>query len=139
MKLNDIKYGIPLKCVLSGILFQLMLWLLSLLQIISDYSLFVLLQSVFVVIFWSWLVHYCLQEVFLPLYTLGILIVIKIIIPNPNFPVMSTPRGEAVLFEHFQQFKNHTIAIVPNTTQTQVSISHLSIIVHVLTRLLHEC
>lgn len=65
---------------------------------------------------------------FLPLYTLGILIVIKIIIPNPNFPVMSTPRGEAVLFEHFQQFKNHTIAIVPNSTETQVSISHLSII-----------
>ncbi|XP_023723147.1 ATP-binding cassette sub-family A member 5 isoform X3 [Cryptotermes secundus] len=60
-----------------------------------------------------------IAEVFLPLYTLGILIVIKIIIPNPNFPVMSTPRGEAVLFEHFQQFKNHTIAIVPNSTETQ--------------------
>jgi hypothetical protein len=51
---------------------------------------------------------------------------------------MSTPRGEAVLFEHFQQFKNHTIAIVPNTTQTQVSISHLSLIVHVLTSLLYD-
>jgi ATP-binding cassette subfamily A (ABC1) protein 5 len=67
----------------------------------------------------------CLQEVFLPLYTLGILIVIKIMIPNPNFPVMSTPRGEANLFEHFQQFKNHTIAIVPNTTETQVSTSNV--------------
>ncbi|XP_069698967.1 cholesterol transporter ABCA5-like isoform X2 [Periplaneta americana] len=60
-----------------------------------------------------------IAEVFLPLYSLGILIVIKIMIPNPNFPVMSTPRGEADLFEHFQQFKNHTIAIVPNTTETQ--------------------
>jgi ATP-binding cassette subfamily A (ABC1) protein 5 len=66
-----------------------------------------------------------LQEVVLPLYSLWILIVIKYFVPNPNFPVMSTPRGEADLFEHFQQFKNHTIAIVPNTTETQVSISHI--------------
>lgn len=60
------------------------------------------------------------QEVFLPLYSLGILIIIKIMIPNPNFPVMNTPRGDAKLFEHFQLFKNHTIAIVPNTSETQV-------------------
>jgi len=66
-----------------------------------------------------------LQEVVLPLYSLWILIVIKYLVPNPNFPVMSTPRGEADLFEHFQQFKNHTIAIVPNTTETQVSTSHI--------------
>jgi hypothetical protein len=67
-----------------------------------------------------------LQEVVLPLYSLWILIVIKYLVPNPNFPVMSTPRGEADLFEHFQQFKNHTIAIVPNTTEMQVSTSHVS-------------
>lgn len=67
-----------------------------------------------------------LQEVVLPLYSLWILIVIKYLVPNPNFPVMSTPRGEADLFEHFQQFKNHTIAIVPNTTETQVSRSHIT-------------
>lgn len=67
-----------------------------------------------------------LQEVVLPLYSLWILIVIKYVVPNPKFPVMSTPRGEAKLFEHFQQFKNHTIAIVPNTTETQVSTSLLS-------------
>lgn len=71
-------------------------------------------------------VHFVhLQEVVLPLYSLWILIVIKYLVPNPNFPVMSTPRGEADLFEHFQQFKNHTIAIVPNTTETQVSTSHI--------------
>ncbi|GFG35680.1 hypothetical protein Cfor_11467 [Coptotermes formosanus] len=60
-----------------------------------------------------------IAEVVLPLYSLWILIVIKYLVPNPNFPVMSTPRGEADLFEHFQQFKNHTIAIVPNTTEMQ--------------------
>ncbi|XP_021925694.1 ATP-binding cassette sub-family A member 5-like, partial [Zootermopsis nevadensis] len=74
-----------------------------------------------------------IAEVFLPLYSLGILIVIKIMIPNPNFPVMSTPRGEADLFEHFQQFKNHTIAIVPNTTETQHfldNVNHLWLTMH---------
>lgn len=66
-----------------------------------------------------------MQEVLLPLYSLGILIVMKILIPNPNFPVMATPRGDAKLFEHFQQFKNHTVAVVPNTTEVQVSIEVL--------------
>jgi len=66
-----------------------------------------------------------LQEVVLPLYSLWILIVIKYLVPNPNFPVMSTPQGEADLFEHFHLYKNHTIAIVPNTTETQVSTSHI--------------
>ncbi|KAK9754118.1 ABC transporter [Popillia japonica] len=58
-------------------------------------------------------------EVLLPLYSLGILIIVKVIIPNPNFPVMATPRGEAKLFEHFQHLKNHTVAVVPNTTDVQ--------------------
>lgn len=58
-------------------------------------------------------------EVLLPLYSLAILIVMKVIIPNPNFPVMDTPRGEAKLFEHFQHLKNHTVAVVPNTTEVQ--------------------
>lgn len=55
----------------------------------------------------------------MPLYSLGILIVMKILIPNPNFPALSTPRGEANLFGHFQHFKNHTIVVVPNTTEVQ--------------------
>ncbi|CAG2053586.1 unnamed protein product, partial [Timema podura] len=67
-----------------------------------------------------------IAEVFLPLYSLGILIVIKIMIPNPNFPVMSTPRGEANLFEHFQQFKNHTVAIVPNSTEIQNFVNEVN-------------
>ncbi|XP_044763088.1 ABC transporter A family member 1-like [Coccinella septempunctata] len=59
-----------------------------------------------------------LAEVLLPLYSLGLLILIKFSIPNPNFPEMTTPRGEAELFEYFQHFQNHTVAVVPNTTDT---------------------
>ncbi|XP_058130067.1 cholesterol transporter ABCA5-like [Anopheles ziemanni] len=54
-----------------------------------------------------------IAEVFLPLYTLGTLIVLKILIPNPNFPAITEPRGAATLFEHFQHHKAHTIAVLP--------------------------
>ncbi|XP_029731356.2 cholesterol transporter ABCA5-like [Aedes albopictus] len=62
-----------------------------------------------------------IAEVFLPLYTLGTLIVLKILIPNPNFPAITEPRGAASLFEHFQHHKAHTIAVLPqpNSTTTQ--------------------
>lgn len=64
-----------------------------------------------------------IAEVFLPLYTLGTLIVLKILIPNPNFPAITVPRGEARLFEHFQHNRNHSIAVLPtmNSTNTLVS------------------
>lgn len=60
-------------------------------------------------------------EIFLPLYTLGTLIVLKILIPNPNFPAILEPRGEGKLFEHFSPLQNHTIAVLPhfNSSQTQ--------------------
>ncbi|XP_055532678.1 cholesterol transporter ABCA5-like [Wyeomyia smithii] len=54
-----------------------------------------------------------IAEVFLPLYTLGTLIVLKILIPNPNFHAITEPRGAASLFEHFQHDKAHTIAVLP--------------------------
>lgn len=57
-----------------------------------------------------------IAEVFLPLYSLGILIVLKVLLPNPNFPVLNTPRGETRLFGHFSPTENHTVAVVPNTT-----------------------
>lgn len=44
----------------------------------------------------------------------------KIIMPNPNFPVIDKPRGEAHLFDHFRELKNHTVAVVPNNEETQV-------------------
>ncbi|XP_055600772.1 cholesterol transporter ABCA5-like isoform X2 [Uranotaenia lowii] len=54
-----------------------------------------------------------IAEVFLPLYTLGTLIVLKILIPNPNFPAIVEPRGAASLFEHFRHDEAHVIAVLP--------------------------
>ncbi|KAK6641556.1 hypothetical protein RUM44_013268 [Polyplax serrata] len=65
-------------------------------------------------------------EVFLPLYSLGTLIVIKILIPNPNFPVMKTPQGDAELFEHFSHLKNHTVAVVPNVSEVQTFLDQVN-------------
>lgn len=36
---------------------------------------------------------------------------------------MDTPRGDAKLFEHFANFRNHTVAVVPNNTEIQVNAS----------------
>ncbi|KAB0791349.1 hypothetical protein PPYR_03149 [Photinus pyralis] len=63
-------------------------------------------------------------EVLLPLYSLGVLIVMKILIPNPNFPVMDTPRGEAKLYDLFSNLTKHTIAVVPNSTQIRDFINN---------------
>ncbi|XP_046604475.1 cholesterol transporter ABCA5-like isoform X2 [Neodiprion virginianus] len=57
-------------------------------------------------------------EIILPLYTLGILIIVKVLIPNPNYPAMTTPRVNGGVFDDFSQMQNHTIAVVPNTTET---------------------
>lgn len=67
-----------------------------------------------------------IAEVFLPLYFLAILILIKLIMPNPNFPEMSTQRGDASLFEKFQQGLNHTVAVVPNTTETLAFLENVN-------------
>lgn len=53
------------------------------------------------------------------MYSLAILIIIKFMMPNPNFPVIDKPRREAKLFEYFQHMDNRTVAVVPNTTDTQ--------------------
>ncbi|XP_053669271.1 cholesterol transporter ABCA5-like [Anopheles marshallii] len=69
-----------------------------------------------------------IAEVFLPLYTLGTLIVLKILIPNPNFPAITEPRGAATLFEHFQHHKAHTIAVLPqpNSSTTVPFLSEVN-------------
>ena len=59
-----------------------------------------------------------IAEVFLPFYTLGTLIVLKILIPNPNFPAITEPRGEARLFENFHHNQIHTIAVLPQTNSS---------------------
>lgn len=67
-----------------------------------------------------------IAEVFLPLYTLGTLIVLKILIPNPNFAAITEPPpgGGARLFDNFHPLQNHTIAVLPfanGTHATRVS------------------
>ncbi|XP_066591826.1 cholesterol transporter ABCA5-like [Prorops nasuta] len=59
-----------------------------------------------------------IAEIFLPLYTLGILIVVKVLIPNPNYPPMMTQRPEENIFDFFNARKNNTVAVVPNSTET---------------------
>lgn len=60
-----------------------------------------------------------IAEVFLPLYTLATLILLKILIPNPNFPAVlhptpHDPRSAApLLFAHFAPHHNHTVSILP--------------------------
>ncbi|XP_034182709.1 cholesterol transporter ABCA5 isoform X1 [Osmia lignaria lignaria] len=57
-------------------------------------------------------------EIFLPLCILGVLIVVKVLPPNPNYPAMTTQRQEGGIFETFNGYKNNTIAVVPNSTET---------------------
>lgn len=71
-----------------------------------------------------------LAEVLIPLYTLGTLIVLKILIPNPNFPAILDPRGDGKIFDNFSPLKNHTIHTLlhGNTSRqqtTQVTFSVL--------------
>ncbi|XP_035731949.1 ABC transporter A family member 1-like isoform X2 [Vespa mandarinia] len=67
-----------------------------------------------------------IAEIFLPLYTLGILIVIKVLIPNPNYPAMTTQRHEEKIFELFNGHKNNTIAVVPNSTETLIFLNSMN-------------
>lgn len=65
-----------------------------------------------------------IAEVFLPLYILGILIVVKVLIPNPNYPAMTTQRQEGDVFEFFDI--NKTIAVVPNSNETQTFLNSMN-------------
>ncbi|XP_029171757.1 ATP-binding cassette sub-family A member 5-like isoform X1 [Nylanderia fulva] len=67
-----------------------------------------------------------MAEIFLPLYTLGILIVVKVLIPNPNYPAMTTQRPEGDVFKLFNGHTNNTIAVVPNSTETMNFLSSMN-------------
>lgn len=55
------------------------------------------------------------------MYILGLLILIKMLIPNPYYPVIDKPRQEYDVFQVFNGYKNNTVAVVPNSTETNVS------------------
>ncbi|XP_017752415.1 PREDICTED: ATP-binding cassette sub-family A member 2-like [Eufriesea mexicana] len=65
-------------------------------------------------------------EIFLPLCTLGVLILLKVLPPNPNYPAMTTQRQEAGIFETFNGHKNNTIAVVPNSTETLIFLNSMN-------------
>ncbi|XP_014224369.1 ATP-binding cassette sub-family A member 5-like isoform X2 [Trichogramma pretiosum] len=67
-------------------------------------------------------------EIFLPLYILGILIVVKVLIPNPNYPAIVAQRQEGDIFEFFNGYKNNTIAVVPNTTETLTFLNNMNVL-----------
>ncbi|XP_043578785.1 cholesterol transporter ABCA5-like isoform X1 [Bombus pyrosoma] len=65
-------------------------------------------------------------EIFLPLCTLGVLIVVKVLPPNPNYPAMTTQRQEGGIFETFNGYRNNTIAVVPNSTETLTFLNSMN-------------
>lgn len=65
-----------------------------------------------------------MQEVLVPLYSLSVLIFMKILVPNPNFPEMIESRFDTELFQQFGR-TYHTVAVVPNSTETMVNIFFL--------------
>ncbi|XP_050501513.1 cholesterol transporter ABCA5-like isoform X2 [Diabrotica virgifera virgifera] len=55
-------------------------------------------------------------EILFPIYFLALLVVIELVLPDPNLPEISTPRGEEYLFKSFDNGESHKIAYAPNTT-----------------------
>ncbi|XP_026730464.1 ATP-binding cassette sub-family A member 5-like [Trichoplusia ni] len=52
-----------------------------------------------------------LAEVLVPLYSMGVLIFLKMLVPNPNFPEMSKP-GPLLRIHHDAFPENHSVAVV---------------------------
>ncbi|XP_039751795.1 ATP-binding cassette sub-family A member 5-like isoform X1 [Pararge aegeria] len=52
-----------------------------------------------------------LAEVLVPLYSLGVLIFLKMLVPNPNFPEVSKP-GRLLRIHHDAISENHSVAVV---------------------------
>lgn len=59
-------------------------------------------------------------EIFLPVYTLSTLILLRLLIPNPNFAAVLRPPGDPAVpvtpFEHWPLGGNHTVAVLAATT-----------------------
>lgn len=47
----------------------------------------------------------------------------KMLIPNPNYPAIIEPTGGKPSFMRFDSSKNYTIAAAPNSTETVVSFA----------------
>lgn len=60
-----------------------------------------------------------LAEIFLSLYTIVFVLIMRSAIPNTSYPKIDTPTGGAAIFEYFSLFDNQSIAVVPNTSETK--------------------
>lgn len=65
------------------------------------------------------LLYVLLQEIAIPVYTLGLLVAIKYLIPNPNFPPVTVPQESPDMYNYL--YGNITVA--PSTKHVQVKYS----------------
>ncbi|CAG9831939.1 unnamed protein product, partial [Diabrotica balteata] len=65
-------------------------------------------------------------EILFPLYFLGLLVVIELVLPDPNLPEINTPRGEEYLFKSFNKAESHKIAYAPNSTKYREFVDEVS-------------
>ena len=65
-----------------------------------------------------------LQETFTPVYYLVLIIVMKMVIPNPTYPAITTPQGSSSVMKFPKLSSNSTqIGIAPNDEKTQTFIN----------------
>lgn len=57
------------------------------------------------------------QEIAIPVYTLGLLVAIKLLIPNPHFPPVTVPQESPDMYNYL--YGNITVA--PSTKHVQVN------------------
>ena len=67
-----------------------------------------------------------LQETFTPVYYLVLIIVMKMVIPNPTYPAITTPQGSSSVMNFPKLSSNSTqIGIAPNDEKTQTFINEI--------------
>ncbi|KAJ0173327.1 hypothetical protein K1T71_011503 [Dendrolimus kikuchii] len=65
-----------------------------------------------------------LAEVLVPLYSLGVLIFLKMLVPNPNFPEVRKP-GRMLRVHHDAFPENHTVAVVADWLNANGTVGFL--------------
>ena len=83
-----------------------------------------------------------MQETFTPVYYLVLIIVMKMVIPNPTYPAITTPQGSSSVMNFPKLSSNSTqVGIAPNDEKTQTFINEIvlkSSILYVSYAFLHK-
>ncbi|XP_072934146.1 cholesterol transporter ABCA5-like [Epargyreus clarus] len=74
-----------------------------------------------------------LAEVLVPLYCLGVLIFLKMLMPNPNFPEVRKP-GRLLRIHHDAFSENHSVAVVADWANANGTMGFLEDINRILTQ-----